>query len=73
MRIRDRGSTLIGLTPGRILRDAHGLMWQLDDAPRWTGEQLRVRVRLLRCDGVWGDLPAEVLEPTPNRSTPWPG
>lgn len=52
------------LTPGRVVRDAHGLAWQVDALPRWSGDQLRVRARLLRCDGVWGDLPAEVLEPT---------
>lgn len=58
------GDAMESLSPGRIVRDTHGLVWQVDAPPRWSGDQLRVRARLLRCDGVWGDLPAEVLEPT---------
>jgi len=64
MRMSVTEDGMAGLTPGRVVRDAHGLMWQLDQAPRWAGEQLRVRARLLRCDAIWGDLPADVLEPT---------
>lgn len=70
MRMQGRGSAAAGLTPGRIVRDAHGLMWQLDAEPRWAGEQLRVRVRLLGRDGVWGDLPAAALQPTGRASEP---
>jgi hypothetical protein len=64
MRTGEGCCAMRSLTPGRIVRDAHGLAWQVDGAPRWCGEQVRVRARLLRCDGVWGDLPADVLEPT---------
>jgi hypothetical protein len=65
MRLVERAGPSASLTAGRIVRDAHGLMWRLDAAPRWTGAQLRVRARLLRCAGVWGDLPADALEPRP--------
>jgi hypothetical protein len=63
MRTQGRWPALRVLTPERIVRDAHGQMWAVQTAPRWTGEQLRVRARLLRCAGVWGDLPAEAVEP----------